>query len=224
MEVDLEAGLPEAIKLKIKGWQHYQQLDYEQLPFKCRHCHEYDHFQRNCPKIQEIAKERGKKADEGWHQTKRQRAPRKRDPKNPNPTSSVPKVPDPPTSGNRFAALEVPEEEPTVEPDPGKEGTREQPEEATSTRNQGDSTKSQPQEVPEDESEADSSEGENPDPKTKGKQGRKSSKEKRDAETYAEKLAGNQPTLHKLLGQATPRNTRNQANASKGASSNPKGK
>ena len=72
VEVDLEASLPEAIKLKVKGWQHYQQLDYEQLPFKCRHCHEYGHFQRNCPKIQESTKERGKKADEGWKQTKRQ--------------------------------------------------------------------------------------------------------------------------------------------------------
>ena len=28
VEVDLEAGLPEAIKLTVGEWQHYQKLDY----------------------------------------------------------------------------------------------------------------------------------------------------------------------------------------------------
>jgi hypothetical protein len=50
VEVDLEVGLPEAVKLKVGEWQHLQKLDYEQLPFKCRGCHDYGHFQRNCPK------------------------------------------------------------------------------------------------------------------------------------------------------------------------------
>jgi hypothetical protein len=50
VEVDLEVGLPEAVKLKVGEWHHLQKLDYEQLPFKCRGCHEYGHFQRNCPK------------------------------------------------------------------------------------------------------------------------------------------------------------------------------
>ena len=33
VEVDLEAGLPEVIKLVIGEWHHFQKLDYEQLPF-----------------------------------------------------------------------------------------------------------------------------------------------------------------------------------------------
>ena len=50
VEVDLEAGLPKAINLTVGNWSHFQKLDYEQIPFKCRGCHEYGHFIRNCPK------------------------------------------------------------------------------------------------------------------------------------------------------------------------------
>ena len=65
VEIDLEVGLPEAVKLKVGSWHHYQKLDYEQLPFKCRLCHEHGHFQRNCPKIQ--VPEEG----EGWQKIKK---------------------------------------------------------------------------------------------------------------------------------------------------------
>jgi len=40
------------IKLLVGDWQFIQKLDYEQLSFKCRSCHEYGHFARNFPKIQ----------------------------------------------------------------------------------------------------------------------------------------------------------------------------
>ena len=63
MEVDLEVGLPEAIELKIDDWAHVQELDYEQLPFKCRHCHEYGHFARYCKKMQEERQD-GQKGDQ----------------------------------------------------------------------------------------------------------------------------------------------------------------
>ena len=54
VEFDLEAGLPEAIKITIGDWHHFQKLDYEQLRFKYRHCHDYGHFQRNSLKLPSI--------------------------------------------------------------------------------------------------------------------------------------------------------------------------
>ena len=45
---------------------------------------------------------------------------------------------------------------------------------------------------------------------------RKSAREKREQETYKDKLQGSQPTLEKLLAR-TPKMTRNQSQSSKGA-------
>jgi hypothetical protein len=50
VEVNLEKGLPEAIKLSLGEWFHIQELDYEQIPFKCLRCHAYGHFAKSCPK------------------------------------------------------------------------------------------------------------------------------------------------------------------------------
>ena len=35
VDVDLEIGLPEEIQLNVVEWSYIQELDYEQLPFKC---------------------------------------------------------------------------------------------------------------------------------------------------------------------------------------------
>ena len=87
VEVELETGLPEAVKLKVGEWQHLQKLDYEQLPFKCRGCHEYRHFQRNCPNTPSTEKA----GEEGWQQPRKGRSkskgPRR---ENPAPTQSNP--------------------------------------------------------------------------------------------------------------------------------------
>ena len=53
VEVDLETGLLEAINLTVVDWSHIHELDYEQIPFKCRFCHGYGHFARNCEKKSE---------------------------------------------------------------------------------------------------------------------------------------------------------------------------
>lgn len=70
VDVNLEAGLPEAVKLIVREWHYYQKLDYEQLPFKCRTCHKHGHFQRNCPK----APTRDKVDEEGWKEIKKRKA------------------------------------------------------------------------------------------------------------------------------------------------------
>jgi hypothetical protein len=36
VEVDLEKGLPEAIKLSLDDWTHIQKLDYEEIPFQMK--------------------------------------------------------------------------------------------------------------------------------------------------------------------------------------------
>lgn len=51
VEVDLGKGLPETIKIKVDEWSHIQQLNYEQIPFKCKVCPEYGHFSNRCIKI-----------------------------------------------------------------------------------------------------------------------------------------------------------------------------
>jgi len=56
VEVNLEKGLPEALKLTLGEWSHIQELDYEQIPFKCNFCHVYGHFAKSCPKLAEPQK------------------------------------------------------------------------------------------------------------------------------------------------------------------------
>ena len=61
VEVDLEKCLREAINIVVDSWMHIQREYYDQLLFKCKSCHEYGHFAKNCSKIQEKEMEKGKK-------------------------------------------------------------------------------------------------------------------------------------------------------------------
>jgi hypothetical protein len=71
VEVDLEKGLPEAIKLKLDDWTYIQKLDYEQLPFKCKSCHEYNHFAKNCPSNKQAQEVDVAQQEEGWQQVRK---------------------------------------------------------------------------------------------------------------------------------------------------------
>ena len=48
--MDLSRELPEAISLNWEDEEWIQPIDYEQLPFRCRLCHEYGHLRRNYPR------------------------------------------------------------------------------------------------------------------------------------------------------------------------------
>ena len=52
--------MPEAINLTAADWSHTQELDYEQIPFKCHFCHGYGHFAQNCKKKAENEQENEK--------------------------------------------------------------------------------------------------------------------------------------------------------------------
>jgi hypothetical protein len=84
VEVDLEAELPEVVKLKVGAWHHFQKLDYEQLSFKCRSCHEYGHFKGTAQRPIRQTKEDG----EGWKQLKKRKAiPKPKEKKNAGPVT-----------------------------------------------------------------------------------------------------------------------------------------
>ena len=114
VEVDLKAGLPEAIKLTIGTWYHYQKLDYEQLSSKCKGCHEYGHFLCKCPKKQETQQE----DEDGWQAVKKiklnqkgGKPPRNEMKKNvPRKTSTEPNPALQKDNGNSFGTLLIIEE------------------------------------------------------------------------------------------------------------------
>ena len=44
MEVDLGKGLHAEVNLCMDSWPYVQEVDYDQLPFKCKSCHKFGHF------------------------------------------------------------------------------------------------------------------------------------------------------------------------------------
>jgi len=118
VEVDLGKGLPEAIKLKVDEWSHIQQLDYEQITFRCKVCHEYGHFTNRCRKL--VYAESGDQEGQ-WESIKMKKstappkpsqesvplAPSTSRPSSSSPPSFVHPSPDPsiPSSSNPFLVL-----------------------------------------------------------------------------------------------------------------------
>jgi hypothetical protein len=116
VEVNLEKGLPEAIKLSLGDWCHIQELDYEQIPFKCLRCHEYGHFARSCPKVSE---EPGPAKEEDFQPvSSRRRQPRRKEPTNQAPKAAKATL----ENKNSFEALKD-DEAPDLEATEEKEDT-----------------------------------------------------------------------------------------------------
>jgi hypothetical protein len=224
VEVDLEIGLPEAVKLKVGEWQHLQKLDYEQLPFKCRGCHEYGHFQRNCPKTPHTEKT----GEEGWQQPRKGRS-KSKGPRRENP------APDQGNPGNiettnSFKALG--NEGETADPSNAAQGEEERGNQIPETggtqkaaegvekpisppRNGADQGTEEGEISSGNESEGASEAWDTP---KKPGRGRKSKKAERDQETYKDVLKGAQPTIKQLIGV---RQTRKLTKASQGGHSPP---
>jgi hypothetical protein len=233
VEVDLEVGLPEAVNLKVGDWQHLQKLDYEQLPFKCRKCHDYGHFQRNCPKA---AQEKEK--EEGWQQPRKGRA-KSRGPRTNNPTP-IQSIPGSQGNTNSFKDLENEgETPPTINSDQGAEGRGKENTEIEGTSHAaggedcGGTQGTEDKENPPQRNEADqgNEEGElSSGNETEGtseawdspqrpSRGRKSKKAQREDESYKNILKGAQPTLEQVFDV---RQTRKQAKVSHGGRPPPK--
>ena len=55
----------------MEGWSHLQIVDYEQIPFKCKVCHEYRHFAKSCQK--KVQQEDGEFQREEWNEVDKKR-------------------------------------------------------------------------------------------------------------------------------------------------------
>eukprot|EP00253_Pinus_taeda_P014586 PITA_14586 len=191
-----------------------------ELPFKCRKCHVYDHFSRGCPKNNEA--EKGK--EEGWTQAKRakNKAPRSGNNNAKAPqTGSGLQTPHIEDQGNKFIQLSSATKN-TQGAEIQNEGPshNEPPPESKHTRKNTVIMEEIPSEETEDvqSSEDSEEEGEIVGAQSLPRQsmrGRKSTLEKREQETYKDKVQGSQPTLEKLLAK-TSKMTRNQIQSSKG--------
>eukprot|EP00253_Pinus_taeda_P013340 PITA_13340 len=189
VEVDLEEGHPEAIKIKVGNWTHVQKLGYEQFPFKCWIC-----------------QKSGGNTSKGLQQDPQQT-------QQPQPSFNL---------ENRFDPLNSqPEDSHEVavqrpkSPDKGSQASSAKDKEAV------ESSKGTPEVVEEEDQESEESEeegeiGESESSVRRSTRERKTDREKREHETYNEKLQGSQPTLEKLLAKK-PKAVRNQHQGSKGA-------
>jgi hypothetical protein len=49
IEMDVSGALLEAIFLEFRDDEWIQNIDYEEIPFRCRRCHEHGNLYRECP-------------------------------------------------------------------------------------------------------------------------------------------------------------------------------
>jgi hypothetical protein len=48
VNLNVREGLGEEVDLRWGSYTHTQSLDYENVPFRCRRCHQYGHLVMNC--------------------------------------------------------------------------------------------------------------------------------------------------------------------------------
>jgi hypothetical protein len=225
VEVDLEEGLPEAIKLTVADWSYIQVLDYEQLPFKCRHFHNYGHFAKHCKKKAEEEAENSK--GEQWTQIQKaapakqntrtrgkgalpgsgaiplaqiqgegSSAPPRADPdNNPFEILSTPEEPSP------VLAAEEPEQQPnsTIEDKNMDETAHLQAESPRGASNPPTYIEMTRKKTPEISGSSDDETFERP----SKRDGRKTHREAREAEAERQKMQGNQSMIEMSIGRNT---------------------
>jgi len=49
VEMDVSGALHEGLWLEFRDEDYFQAIDYEQIPFRCRKCHEHGHLVCECP-------------------------------------------------------------------------------------------------------------------------------------------------------------------------------
>jgi len=221
VEVNLEKGLPEALKLSMGEWSHIQELDYEQIPFKCLRCHAYGHFVKSCPKAAEDSPSTVKDA-EFQTVSNRRRPPRRKETSAKNSEDLPPKEADPLVSKNSFEALQEveiqdtetePQEDDVKDPEAAVDaGTPEKDQSPPSTAASLGTADVEPVETSlddrKDPTPSDSKKDASPsDPGTERSagpsppltRGRKSNRERREGESYSNILKGHQKTLVPFL-------------------------
>jgi hypothetical protein len=195
VEVDLEAGLPEAVKLTVVSWTHYQKLDYEHLPFKSRNCQEHENFQINFPKM----KTNGNEDAKGWQKVKKG--------KNSFNAKSKDKTnQEPPKGGNpKQKGQEDPKEKQTPTKEPEGEGNqsplapveRISPSKSSSPNKENNSLDmhTEVESLEEEDTEESSPKGTPEQPK----RGRKMEKKRREELSYKEVAQGTQHTIPEMV-------------------------
>ena len=214
VEVDLEAGLPEAIKLTVGNWSHFQKLDYEQLPFKCRGFHEYGHFIRNClkPETQHDKAEGWQKVNKSKSKDQPGRDPKKGEGNNETRVTTLERSLE---VSKTKATMEVREDLIEIEEKSSNEGNKESEADMSTQQMKdqdeemapvttGETLGKSEEDSGSEEEEEEEGEIEITTPGMTKRKGRKSRKEVREQATYKDKLQGSQLTLEKLL-----KNTRN---------------
>lgn len=87
--LDISKELPTGIKLSWQDIELIQDIDYEDILFRCRRCH--DHLFRKCPQNQpqpEAQKQSGEKDAEGFEKVGNKRRPMKRHSNPTNPSQN----------------------------------------------------------------------------------------------------------------------------------------